>query len=107
MSDKRNVDDILQEWADEAVNEAMHPMQAIQTIQTACRSMEDLLRSARMWYGAYADGYNKKGGSMAGVYSNEQMLDELVKVSESMMRQAKKINSQAVKAVKAHKALEG
>lgn len=109
MTDKRNVDTILEDWNElpklddlnEPVNEAMHPMQAIQAIQTALNSMESHVSSARIWY----RDYGKKTGSMAGVHSDEQMLSELVKESEGMMRQAKKIHGQAVKAVKAHEAL--
>ena len=43
---------------------------------------------------------------MTAAYSDERMLDEAVKEAESMMRLTKKIHGQAVKAVKAHKALK-
>ena len=100
MTDKRNVDTILEDWS-EPISEAMHPMQAIQAIQTALNSMESHVSSARIWF----RDYGKKTGSMSTVYSDEHMLDELVKEAEGMMRQAKKIHSQAVKAVNAQKAL--
>ena len=63
MTDKRNVDNILDEWAgpvDEGtlLTEAIHPNQAIQTIQTALRSLTDRISSVRVWL----QDYGKKGG---------------------------------------------
>lgn len=78
-------------------------MQAIQAIQMACQSMEGHLQDVRLAYQDYGKG---KQGSMSSAYSDEQLLDMIVDASEKMMRSAKKINSEAIKAVKAHKDLK-
>jgi len=111
MKDDRNVNQILNEWEEPQNAEssplaeaAMHPMQAIQTIQTALSSMESHIQDARLAYRDYGKGAH---GSMSSIHSDEQLLNMLVKASEKMMRSAKKVNIQAVKAVKAHKALGG
>jgi len=95
--------EIGKEEEETSLTEAMHPIQAIQTIQTALGSLEDGIDSIRLW----KRDYGKDGkGSMGAAYSDEHMLNEIVREAEKMMRSAKKIHDQAVKAVAAHKALD-
>ena len=95
MNDKRNVNDILTEWDgdpldDSSVNEDSATPRALQTAHTILRSLDDHVDNARFAIQEFV-----RGNPIA---SKESRLADLVKASEKIVAQGKRLHTQAVKA---------